>query len=67
MAKYIVIERFEDRDGKQYKKDEVYPRPANKKITKKRLEELTNNNNNVGRPFIRLEEEEKEEDKVEGE
>ena len=64
MAKYIVIERFEDRDGKQYKADEVYPRPANKKVTKKRIEELTTNNNNVGRPFIRLE---KEEAKVEGE
>ena len=67
MAKYIVIERFEDSDGKQYKADEVYPRPANKKVTKKRIEELTTNNNNEGRPFIRLEEEEKEEAKVEGE
>lgn len=66
MAKYIVLERFEDRDGKQYKADEVYPRPANKKVSKKRIEELTTTNNNVGRPFIRLEEEEKEEE-VEGE
>lgn len=67
MAKYIVIERFEDRDGKQYKKGEVYPRPANKKVTKKRLEELTTKNNNVGRPFIKQEEEEKEETETEGE
>lgn len=67
MAKYIVLERFEDRDGKQYKADEVYPRPANKKVSKKRIEELTTNNNNVGRPFIKQEEEEKEEVKVEGE
>ncbi len=66
MAKYIVLERFEDRDGKQYKADEVYPRPANKKVSKKRIEELMTNNNNVGRPFIKQEEEEKEEE-VEGE
>ena len=58
MAKYIVLERFQDTDGKQYKKDDVYPRPANKKISKKRIDELMTNNNNVGRPFIKQEEEE---------
>ena len=61
MAKHIVIEKFEDRDGKVYKAGEVYPRPANKKVSKKRLDELLTDANREGRPFIELEVEEKEE------
>ena len=61
MAKHIVIEKFEDRDGKVYKAGEVYPRPANKKVSKKRLDELLTDNNREGRPFIEVEVEEKEE------
>ena len=70
MAKHIVIEKFEDRDGKVYKAGEVYPRPANKKVSKKRLDELLTDNNREGRPFIEVEVEEeieKEESEDEGE
>ena len=68
MAKHIVIEKFEDRDGKVYKAGEVYPRPANKKVSKKRLDELLTDNNREGRPFIEVEVvKEKEESEDEGE
>ena len=68
MAKHIVIEKFEDRDGKVYKAGDVYPRPANKKVSKKRLDELLTDTNREGRPFIEVEVEEKiEKEEIEDE
>lgn len=68
MAKHIVIEKFEDRDGKVYKAGDVYPRPANKKVSKKRLDELLTDTNREGRPFIEVEaEEEIEKEEIEDE
>lgn len=54
VAKYKVIVPFGDLqdNSKPYKVGDSYPRPANKKITKKRIEELSTNNNPAGKPFI---------------
>lgn len=64
MAKYEVIETFKDLSdgGKLYTAgpQSFYPKPANKKVTKKRIEELASDKNKHGRPFIREVIEEKE-------
>ena len=54
VEKYKVIVPFGDLqdNSKPYKVGDSYPRPANKKITKKRIEELSTNNNPAGKPFI---------------
>lgn len=54
VAKYIVIESFADLQDKSkpYTTGDGYPRPANKKISEKRIEELSTNKNKAGRPFI---------------
>ena len=54
VAKYIVIESFADLQDKSkpYTAGDGYPRPANKKISEKRIEELSTNKNTAGRPFI---------------
>ncbi|WP_078597114.1 hypothetical protein [Evansella clarkii] len=63
MAKYIVLHDFTDlEDGdKVYRKDKPYPRPANKKVSKKRLDELSTSKNKIGVPLIKEVEEENEE------
>ena len=53
VKKWETIELFEDEDGKNYKKGDAYPRPANKKVTQKRLEELSTKKNKYKRPFIK--------------
>lgn len=60
MAKYEVVEDFRDLqdNNKLYKKGDHYPLPANKKVTKKRLQELSTAENKAGRPFIKEVEEE---------
>lgn len=53
--KYIVVEDFTDlQDGnKVYRKGDVYPSPANKNVSKKRLNELSSDNNRRGAPLIK--------------
>lgn len=53
--KYVVVEDFTDlQDGnKVYRKGDVYPKPANKKIAKKRLDELASDKNRIGAPLIK--------------
>lgn len=55
MAKYIVLHDFKDlEDGdKVYKKNKPFPNPANKKISKKRIEELSGKDNKLGKPVIK--------------
>lgn len=53
-ARYIVIVDFIDlQDGnKEYKVGEKFPKPANKKISKKRLDELATSKNRRKQPLI---------------
>lgn len=53
-AKYIVIESFKDLhdNNKVYKKGEHYPKPSNKKVSKKRIDELSTDKNKIGAPVI---------------
>lgn len=54
LAKYVVIEGFRDlKDGKEYFVGDRYPKPANKKVSEKRLKELSSKNNKAGRPLIK--------------
>lgn len=55
MAKYQVLVDFKDlQDGnKIYRKGDVYPRPANKKVGNDRLNELLSSDNNFGKPIIK--------------
>lgn len=39
--------------NKIYRKGDTYPRPANKKVGKDRLNELLSGNNNFGKPIIK--------------
>ena len=54
MTKYIVITAFKDSmdKGKLYEVGESYPKPSNKKISKKRLNDLCGNGNKAGFPLI---------------
>lgn len=53
--KYIVASNFKDLEdgGKLYKKGDTFPQPANKKISKKRLDELLSKDNKAGKPVIK--------------
>lgn len=53
--KFEVIEDFKDLQDKDkiYRKGDRYPKPANKNIDDKRLEELLTNKNKQGRPVIK--------------
>ncbi|MEK4922390.1 hypothetical protein MKX78_10760 [Cytobacillus sp. FSL R5-0569] len=53
--RYTVLVGFTDLEdnNKVYKKDKPYPRPASKKVTKERIEELTTSNNKRGIPLIK--------------
>ncbi|MFC4387521.1 hypothetical protein ACFOZ1_06800 [Gracilibacillus marinus] len=54
MVKYIALETFRDlEDDKIYEKDKPFPRPANKKISKERIEALSTNKNQANRPLIK--------------
>lgn len=52
---YIVIKDFTDLqdNGKLYEENNTFPRPANKKVSKKRLEELSGENNRRKEPLIK--------------
>lgn len=53
MAKYEVVAGFRDKeDDKEYFEGDHYPKPANKKVTQKRIKELSSKNNNAGKPLI---------------
>ena len=56
--KYVVINDFTDlKDrGKIYRKGDVYPNPANKKVSKERIKELTSSDNKLGKAVIKEEE-----------
>lgn len=58
--KYIVVSPFKDLEdkGKVYQPDEVYPRPANKKIKDDRIKELLTKKSRTGKPFIKKAEDE---------
>lgn len=53
--KYKVIETFREKHdgGKIYKEGKPYP-SGKFKPTKKRIEELSSENNSYGRPFIKV-------------
>lgn len=70
MTKYIVLHDFKDlqdvdsktNKNKIYAKNDTYPNPVNKKISKERLAQLTSANNNQKRPVIQEVAEEKKVD-----
>lgn len=53
--KYIVVEDFKDLQDKNkvYAKGDTYPSPANKKISKERIQALSSKDNKQGRPVIK--------------
>ncbi|UII58120.1 hypothetical protein LS684_21090 (plasmid) [Cytobacillus spongiae] len=53
--KYQVIQDFKDLqdNGKIYRKEDSFPKPANKKVDEDRLEELLSSENNQKRPVIK--------------
>ncbi|MRX70845.1 hypothetical protein GJU40_01520 [Bacillus lacus] len=55
MAKYEAIAAFRDSEdkGRTYHKGDRYPFPANKKISAKRLKELSSSDNGLGYPVIK--------------
>lgn len=64
MAKYEVIRDFTDLQDKNkvYRKGDVYPNPVNKKVSKKRIDELSTDENKIGAPLIKEIKETKEEE-----
>ncbi|WP_167261116.1 hypothetical protein [Alkalibacillus almallahensis] len=51
--KYEVIESFRDlEEDKEYFKGDRFPKPANKKVSQERLDELSSSDNKAGRPLI---------------
>lgn len=58
---YVVIHDFTDlSDGRKiYRAGDTYPSPANKKVTDKRLKELSTKDNARGIQYIREDTEEK--------
>lgn len=59
---YNVIRDFKDLKDKNkiYKRGDSYPKPANKKVSDERIEQLTTKNNKQGRPVIEAIDEEQE-------
>lgn len=62
--KYEVIAKFRDGEDKNklYEVGDNYPKPANKKVSKARIESLSSKDNKIGKPFIKEVEEVKEEE-----
>ncbi|MFK3938943.1 hypothetical protein ACI2JA_15695 [Alkalihalobacillus sp. NPDC078783] len=52
---YVVLEDFTDVKDKRkiYRKGDKYPRPANKIIDQKRLDQLASDKNRIGAPLIK--------------
>lgn len=61
--KYEVIADFKDGEDKNklYQVGDSYPKPANKKVSKSRIDSLSSKDNKIGKPFIKEVEEEKQE------
>ena len=61
--KYEVIAKFRDGEDKNklYEVGDNYPKPANKKVSKARVDSLSSKDNKIGKPFIKELEEAKEE------
>ena len=59
MSKYIVLNDFTDLKDKKkvYRKGDRYPKPANKKISENRINQLSSDKNKLGAPLIKLVEE----------
>lgn len=55
MARYQVLHDFTDLEDKNkvYFKGDIYPNPVNKKVTKKRIDELSSNKNKRGIALIK--------------
>ncbi|ENH96725.1 hypothetical protein J416_09514 [Gracilibacillus halophilus YIM-C55.5] len=54
LAKYEVIEGFHDlEDNKDYFEGDRFPKPANKKVSQERLDELSSSDNKAGRPLMK--------------
>ncbi|WP_409297754.1 hypothetical protein V1498_06845 [Peribacillus sp. SCS-26] len=53
--KYEVIHDFKDLQDKNkvYAVGDTYPNPANKKVSKERIKELSSSNNKIGKPLIK--------------
>ncbi|WP_026572501.1 hypothetical protein [Bacillus sp. UNC438CL73TsuS30] len=53
--KYEVIHDFKDLQDKNkvYRVGDTFPKPANKKVTEERLEELSSTSNKLGKPVIK--------------
>lgn len=58
--KYVVVSPFKDLQDKNkvYQAEDVYPRPANKKIKDDRIKELLTKKSRTGKPFIKKAEDE---------
>ncbi|EHT6215628.1 hypothetical protein KXQ06_002423 [Staphylococcus pseudintermedius] len=56
--KYIVLKKFLDLqdNNKVYEVGERFPKPANKKVSEERLNELLGSDNRQGTPLIEKEE-----------
>ncbi|MEB8088260.1 hypothetical protein NGH74_13930 [Staphylococcus pseudoxylosus] len=52
--KFKVLHRFIDLEGKErlYEEGDIFPKPANKKLTEKRIKELTTSKNKRGKALI---------------
>lgn len=52
---YVVIHDFKDLEDKNkvYCAGETFPKPANKKISKERIDELSSKNNKIGKVLIK--------------
>lgn len=62
-SKYEAIVDFTDLkdDKKVYKKGDIFPKPANKKIDEERIGELLSHDNKLGKPIIKEVDDSKEE------
>ena len=52
---YVVTHDFKDLQDKDkiYRKDDKFPKPANKKISQERIAELSTKNNKIGKVLIK--------------
>ena len=55
MSKYEVIHDFKDLEDKNkvYTVGSTFPNPANKKVSKERIKELSSSKNKIGKPLIK--------------
>ncbi|GKV67300.1 MULTISPECIES: hypothetical protein [unclassified Sporosarcina] len=62
MKKFTVLRDFTDLKDKNkvYRKGDIYPSPANKKVDEKRIKELSSTKNKLGKKVIEEIKEEQE-------